>query len=239
LAREAGALARISQFLSADAVLATGAASMEASTEGRSNKFYNSILLLDQSGLLAERYDKRRLVPLGEYVPLQALLRRTGLTEFVQFPGGFESGSGSDVLTIPGAPAALAMICYEAIFPYEWGGIRSGDGSRAKWILNVTDDAWFGLTPGPYQHFALARLRSIEWGLPMARSANGGISAIVDAKGRVLASAPLGDEAAIDGHLPGALEPTIAARWGSGPFAFGLAALAAILVAVPASRRRR
>jgi apolipoprotein N-acyltransferase len=238
LAREAGALARISEFLRSGAVLATGAASMEAAANGQPRRFYNSILLLDHSGLLAERYDKRHLVPFGEYVPFQAFLRRVGVTQFVQFPGGFEPGSGSDVLSIPGAPAALAMICYEAIFPNEWGGARAGDASRAQWILNLTDDAWFGLTPGPYQHLAMARLRSVEWGLPMARSANGGISAILDAKGRMIASAPLGAETVIDGVLPGALPPTVAARFGAGPFALGLAAILLVLAAARALGRR-
>jgi apolipoprotein N-acyltransferase len=238
LAREPGALARISDFLRGGAVLATGAASLEGAVNSASRRFYNSILLLDHSGLVPSRYDKRHLVPFGEYVPFQALFRRIGLTEFVQFPGGFEPGEGLNVLQVPGAPDALAMICYEAIFPSEWGGARDGEASRAKWILNLTDDAWFGATPGPYQHFAMARLRSVEWGLPMARSGNGGFSAIVDAKGRVVASAPLGAETVIDGVLPGALPPTAAARWGSGPFALGLAAILVLLGAARALRRR-
>jgi apolipoprotein N-acyltransferase len=229
LAREAGALTRISEFLRGGATLATGAASAEIGASKVPRRFFNSILLLDRSGLRPERYDKRHLVPFGEYIPFEGLLRRTGLTEFVHFPGGFSPGSGSDVLSIPGAPDALAMICYEAIFPSEFGGARSGEAARAKWILNVTDDAWFGATPGPYQHFELAKLRSIEWGLPMARSANGGFSAIVDAKGRVLASGLLGAETVIDGVLPGAIEPPPAVRWGSGPFALGLLAILAVL----------
>ena len=238
LARDAGALARISEFLRGGATLATGAASAEFGAGKTPRRFFNSILLLDRSGLRPERYDKRHLVPFGEYLPFEALVRRTGLTEFVQFPGGFSPGSGSNVLSVPGAPDALAMICYEAIFPNEWGGARSGDAARAKWILNVTDDAWFGATPGPLQHFDLSKLRSIEWGLPLVRSANGGYSGIVDAKGRVIASASLGAETVIDGVLPGALEPTLAARWGSGPFAIGLMAILALLGATRALRPR-
>ncbi len=238
LAREPGALARISEFLRGGAVLATGAASADFDGGNIPKRFFNSILLLDHSGLRHERYDKRHLVPFGEYVPFQALLRRIGLTEFVHFPGGFDAGSGSNVLSIPGAPDALAMICYEAIFPNEWGGARSGDAARAQWILNLTDDAWFGATPGPYQHFDLARLRSIEWGLPLARAANGGFSAIVDAKGRTVASGLFGAETVIDGVLPGALPPPLAARWGSGLFALGLGLILIVLGAARALRRR-
>ena len=228
LSQEAGALARIADFLRSGATLATGAARTEGGPAKR--RFFNSIEILGASGLSSARYDKRHLVPFGEYMPFQTELHAIGLSEFVQFPGGFSAGVGSNVLSMPGAPDAIAMICYEAIFPSEWGGARSGEAERAGWLLNVTDDAWFGLTPGPYQHFALARLRAIEWGLPMARSANGGFSAIVDAKGRVLASAPLGAETVVDGPLPGALPPTLESRWGSAGFALGLAALLCVIL---------
>ena len=225
LSQDAGALARIADFLRGGATLATGAARMEGGGAKGRRRFFNSIELVGASGLSSARYDKRHLVPFGEYMPFETVLHAIGLTEFVQFPGGFSPGTGSSLLPIPGAPDAIAMICYEAIFPNEFGGVRSGAAERAGWLLNVTDDAWFGMTPGPYQHFALARLRAIEWGLPMARSANGGLSAIIDAKGRILASASLGAETVLDGELPGALAPTPEARWGSAGFAIGLAAL--------------
>ena len=237
LSQDPGALARIADFLRGGATLATGAARLEgrtARTNGSAGapKFFNSIQILGASGLSSARYDKRHLVPFGEYMPFKSLLHAIGLTEFVQFPGGFSPGNGSNVLSLPGAPDAIAMICYEAIFPSEWGGARSGEAERAAWLLNVTDDAWFGLTPGPYQHFALARLRAIEWGLPLVRSANGGFSAIVDAKGRILESAPLGAETVLDGELPGALPPTLESRWGSS--AFGLALAVLLFVALTA-----
>jgi len=229
LSQEAGALARIADFLRGGATLATGAARMEGGAGKR--RFFNSIEILDASGLSSTRYDKRHLVPFGEYMPFQSVLHAIGLSAFVQFPGGFSAGTGSNLLSLPGAPDALAMICYEAIFPSEWGRARRGEAERARWLLNVTDDAWFGQTPGPYQHFALARLRAIEWGLPMARSANGGFSAIVDAKGRVLTSAPLGAETVLDGELPGALPPTVESRWGSAGFVLGLLALLCVVIA--------
>jgi len=237
LSRDAGAMARIAEFLKGGAVLATGAARMEGEKRaGGRVHYFNSIEVLDHTGLLSERYDKHHLVPFGEYMPFQALLEKTGITQFVQFPGGFDRGVGSEVLRIPGLPDVIAMVCYEAIFPNERGGAREGEARRAAWLLNLTDDAWFGLTAGPYQHFAQARLRTIELGLPMARVANGGISALIDASGRVLSSASLGSEAVLDMGLPGALPPTWQSRWGSASFALGLLLLA--LASLTARARR-
>ena len=166
LSRDAGALARIADFLRGGAVLVTGAARMEDGRRpGSRVRYFNSIEILDRTGLLPERYDKHHLVPFGEYMPFQSWLDRIGVTQFVQFPGGFDRGVGTDVIYVPGLPDALAMVCYEAIFPNEWAA-REGDARSASWLLNLTDDAWFGLTAGPYQHFAQARLRAIELGLP-------------------------------------------------------------------------
>jgi len=220
LSRDPGAMARIADFLRGVAILATGAARLEQDERpGGRDHYYNSIEVLDQSGLLPERYDKHHLVPFGEYMPFQSWLDRIGITQFVQFPGGFDRGEGERVIRIPGLPDAIAMVCYEAIFPNEWGGARAGEAGRATWLLNVTDDAWFGRTAGPYQHFAEARLRAVELGLPLVRVANTGISAIVDASGRILLQAPLGSEATLDGALPGAIAPTWQSRWGSMTFA--------------------
>ncbi len=235
LSRDAGSLARIAQFLGAGAKLVTGAARLEETKGGR-QRYFNSIEILDRTGLLSERYDKRHLVPFGEYMPLQSWLERLGITQFVQFPGGFERGAGANVLHVPGLPDAIAMICYEAIFPNERGGAREGAHKSAAWLLNVTDDAWFGLTPGPYQHYAQARLRAIELGLPLVRVANNGITAVVDARGRVLEVTPLGAETIVDTILPGALTPTPQARWGS---ATAAAIWLAMLAATRIGRRRR
>jgi apolipoprotein N-acyltransferase len=234
LSREPVALQRIADFLRDGAVLATGAARADAPTGGRPARYYNSILTLNRTGLLPARYDKRHLVPFGEYTPFESVLRRLGVTEIVHFAGGYQPGQGSNLLPMPGAPDALALICYEAIFPSEWGGAREGAAERAGWILNVTDDAWFGVTPGPYQHFAQARLRAIEWGLPLVRSANGGLSAIVDSYGRIISAADFGAEGVVDGELPGALPPTYESRWGSAVFGLALAALLAAATALKA-----
>lgn len=233
LTEDRGALARIVDFLHGGATLVTGAARAEEDN-GRMH-YFNSIEVVDHSGLATERYDKHILVPFGEYLPLRPLFDRLRITQFVNVPGGFDPGAGSRVLRVAGLPDALAMICYEAIFPNETR-VRADKTASVAFILNLTDDAWFGRTAGPYQHFAQARLRTIELGLPMVRVANTGISAIIDARGELVASAPLGVEAVLDGALPGALPPTWQARWGAATF-LALAALA--LVACALSRWRR
>jgi len=229
-------LARIAEFLRGGAILVTGAARMEEEKRaGGRDRYFNSIEILDRTGLLAERYDKHRLVPFGEFMPFQSWLERFGVTQFVQIPGGFDRGVGTNVIHVPGLPDALAMVCYEAIFPNELGA-REGEARHVAWLLNLTDDAWFGLTAGPYQHFAQARLRAIELGLPLVRVADTGVSAVVDPEGRILVSAPLGSEAVLDSPLPGARPPTWQSRWGSATFAAGL--LATLLASLSARRSR-
>jgi apolipoprotein N-acyltransferase len=213
LSRDAQALGDIADFLRGGATLVTGAARVEVNGAGNPS-YYNSIELLDGRGLARERYDKQHLVPFGEYVPFEQWLERTGITQFVQIPGGFAPGRGARVLMIPGLPTATPLICYEAIFPIEIGDAFSG-ARRSGWMLNLTDDAWFGLTPGPYQHYAQARLRAIELGLPLVRAANSGISAVVDGLGREIAFAPLGAEGVLDFELPKPLPPTFQSRFGS------------------------
>ena len=215
LSRDRGALARIVDFLRGGAVLVTGAA--RAEDDGGHIRYFNAIEVIDRSGLAAERYDKHDLVPFGEYLPLRALFDRLHIAQFVHVPGGFDAGSGSRTLRVKGLPDALAMVCYEAIFPNERRA-RDGDTAHVGYILNLTDDAWFGRTAGPYQHFAQARLRAVELGLPLVRVANTGISAIIDARGRAIEESPLGVETVIDGALPGALPPTWQARWGAATF---------------------
>jgi apolipoprotein N-acyltransferase len=126
-------------------------------------------------------------------------------------PGGFTPGLERRRLDIPGLPGAAPLICYEAIFP---GEILPQDGRPVGFLVNVTNDAWFGLTSGPYQHLAQARLRTIEEGLPLVRAANSGISAVIDPFGRLVASLPLGVEAVLDAELPRAIAPPPYARLG-------------------------
>ncbi len=188
-------------------------------------------------GRIGEVYDKVHLVPFGEYLPgpLDAALRRWA-AQFVAVPGGFTAGSreGQRILAVPGLPPVAATICYEAIFPGAILPPVPDDAAPAVpgLILNLTNDAWFGDTPGPRQHFAQARLRAVEEGLPLVRDANSGISAVVDGHGRILASLPLGTEGVLDSALPQRLPGrTFYARFGDLPFALmWLAAFAAALI---------
>jgi len=181
-------------------------------TEQARDGVWNSLIAIDGSGAIRAHYDKSHLVPFGEYIPFHRQLAPISGT--VGGRGSFEEGDGPVTLSLPGLPPFSPMICYEAIFPVEIGDALSR-ADRPGWLLNVTDDAWFGMTPGPYQHYAQARLRAIELGLPLVRVANSGISAIVDGFGREVAATPLGSEGVLDGGLPEALPPTWQSRFGS------------------------
>jgi apolipoprotein N-acyltransferase len=133
-------------------------------------------------------------------------------------------GPGRVSLRLPGVPAAGALICYEVIFP---GAVIDRD-ERPAWLLNLTNDAWYGRSAGPYQHFAIARMRAVEEGLPLVRAAQNGISGVVDAYGRVVRSLALDEVGAVDAPLPAALPPTPYARWRE-TIAAGLAFLLVIL----------
>ncbi len=216
LARDPQALEQIADLLHGGAILITGAARVAERIPGDGRAHYfNSIQVIDSHGALLDRYDKQHLVPFGEYLPFADFFDRFGVTQFIHFPGGFDAGSGPGVLHAPGLPDALPLICYEAVFPQEIGSIFHPDERRASWMLNVTDDAWFGVTPGPHQHFAQARLRAIEQGLPLVRAANTGVSAVVDGLGRVIAALPLGVEGVLDSPLPAPAPPTFYARFGA------------------------
>jgi apolipoprotein N-acyltransferase len=213
LHRDPASLAQIGALLEPGSVLITGAARMDEPLPGEAaGKFYNAIQVIDDRGTILGSYDKVHLVPFGEYVPkfLDTLIRAVGLRQFVHIPGGFEPAGRRMTLAVPGLPPAAATICYEAIFP----GEILAEGPRPNLILNVTNDAWFGQTPGPYQHFAQARLRAIEEGLPLVRAANTGISAVVDPYGRIVDVLPLGVEGIVDSTLPVAASATVYSGWG-------------------------
>jgi apolipoprotein N-acyltransferase len=170
----------------------------DASGERSADRIYNSLLVVDDQGRVVGSYDKIHLVPFGEYLPFQSFLESLGVMQLTGVRGGFSVGLGPRRLTVPGAPAASPLICYEIIFPDE----VTENGERPGWMLNVTNDAWFGSSAGPYQHFHQARVRAIEQGLPVARAANTGISAVVDPYGRILAEIGLGEKGVIDSDLP-------------------------------------
>ncbi|WP_460449920.1 apolipoprotein N-acyltransferase [Alsobacter sp. SYSU BS001988] len=219
LARDPTALAQIAQLLPKGAVLITGAVrSAEPLPGERGRRYFNAVQVVGDDGAILDSSDKAHLVPFGEYLPFNDALTALGLRQFVVAPGGFEAGARRKMLKAPGLPPAAPLICYEAIFP---GQARPEQGEPGL-MINLTNDAWFGLTPGPHQHFAQARLRSIEEGLPMVRAANDGISAVIDPYGRVLGSLPLGVDGVLDSRLPKPIEATVFSRAGDWPTALML-----------------
>jgi apolipoprotein N-acyltransferase len=214
LDREPQALAQIGELLPPGVSLITGAIRLDAPLPGSQQpRVFNSIRVLNDNGSIIATYDKLYLVPFGEFLPFQTLLESIGLQQLTRVRGGFTAAARRQALNIPGLPPAAPLICYEAIYP----GYVLPEGPRPRWILNLTNDAWFGITPGPHQHFAQARLRAIEEGLPLVRVANNGISAIVDPLGRIVRYLPLGSDGLIDGALPQPLGETLYAKHRNGP----------------------
>ncbi|MBM3604006.1 MAG: apolipoprotein N-acyltransferase [Alphaproteobacteria bacterium] len=197
------------------------------------SRFYNSLATIDPGGGIGQVYDKFHLVPFGEYVPWGDALARIGITAFAAQQGnGYSPGTGPAILAAGDAPPFQPLICYEAIFSQHLRGLKA----RPGWLLQATNDAWFGRISGPYQHLAQARLRAIETGLPLVRAANTGVSAVIDARGQIRASLPLNEAGKIDALLPGALPPTLWMRTGNLPTLILLAA--ALLAATTLFRGR-
>ncbi len=177
-------------------------------------RYYNSLVVLDAAGAVAELYDKHHLVPFGEYLPLADYIDAVGMTVFGASAGfGYAPGPGARLLDLGDLGAPLPLICYEAIFSQDVNAAPA----RPGWLLQITNDAWFGRVSGPYQHLAQARLRAVEQGLPMVRAANTGVSAVIDARGAVLHALPLNEAGWLDAPLPAALPPTLYARTGDWP----------------------
>lgn len=215
-----------------DRVLITGLNRREARADGVA--YFNSAAVIDGVNgepRISQTYDKSHLVPFGEYIPLWNLVSNFNIAPLQRIGAGFEAGAPPTRLVVPGAPPAVVLICYEAIFP---GMVPHGDG-RPGWIVMVTNDAWFGGGSGPYQHYAMARYRAIEEGLPVARAASGGISAIVDAYGRQIA-ATSGRVEYAEAQLPPAVTEPPYAQWGS-IVLFVLFVFIAALRFLPAGKR--
>lgn len=213
LAREPFVLSAISRILPEGALLITGSVRGEPAADGPSDQlqhFYNSLYVVNDEGQIIDTYDKSHLVPFGEYLPYHRWLSQIGLKKLTQLQGSFDEGPGPVTMSLPGAPSMSPLICYEIIFPSE---VVSRD-KRPSWIANVTNDAWFGTSSGPYQHLSQVRLRAVEQGMPVARAANTGVSAVIDANGRIVASQALNSEGVLDVALPRPLGPTPYARFG-------------------------
>jgi apolipoprotein N-acyltransferase len=181
---------------------------LRAEGQGKDWKIWNSMMLLDHKGTLRASYDKSKLVPFGEFLPGRQLIPKSWLT-----PVGdtdFSRGPGIVNIELDGLPPARPMICYEVIFP-EWGATAENETvkNRPAWFLNITNDAWFGKSSGPYQHFNMARMRAAENGIPLVRVANTGISGVVDPYGRIDSQLPLGQQGILDSKLPEPLPNTI------------------------------
>jgi apolipoprotein N-acyltransferase len=221
LTREAEVMAQIANLLPKDTVLVTGSVRATDVPRGaRITRAYNSIYVIDHDGNVLSVYDKLHLVPFGEFLPFQDWMEKLGFEQLTKVQGGFIPGARRRSMELPYAPRMLPLICYEAIFPGDV--VESGD--RPGWIVNLTNDGWFGISTGPYQHLQQARLRAVEQGLPLVRAANTGISAVIDPVGRVVAKLGLGVEGIVDSTLPMVIPPTIYARAGDIPVVIILAA---------------
>lgn len=200
--------------------LLTGAA---RGTGTRGDGVWNALLAINPEGRIVAHYDKVHLVPLGEYIPFHKQL--APVSGFIG-RGSFEEGDARVTLDLPRLPSFSPVICYEVIFP----AAVTGPGVRPRWLLNVTNDAWFGLSSGPYQHLASARVRAVEEGLPMIRAASTGVSAVIDAYGRVLAALDMQHEGIIDHSIPAPRDATPYSRWGDWTLLVLLASAIGLLI---------
>jgi apolipoprotein N-acyltransferase len=219
---------RIRDLLKPGQTLLMGANRVEATASG-SYRYFNTLIALRRDGEALQvggYYDKHRLVPFGEFLPLGDLAGKLGIRSLVHMPEDFTPGPPPRPLRLAGLPTVQPLICYEALFP----GLASR-GERPAWILNVSNDAWFGANSGPWQHLNIASYRAIEQGLPIIRSTPTGVSAVIDAEGRILPgkSLGLGESGFIDARLPAAAAPTLYGQIGD----WGLAGL--LLLSVGAS----
>lgn len=191
--------AKLAALLKEGDHLITGAFAVSGE-QGADFNVHNSLYILNHQGQITARYDKHHLVPFGEYLPFPNLLSTIGLEALVRMRGGFTPGARPVPLNLKGAPTLMPFICYEAIFPRYMQG-----ENKAGWMLNISNDGWFGRTAGPYQHAHMTRLRSVETGRPMVRLANNGITSLYDGAGRTLAELPLGQNGVLPVNLPPAI----------------------------------
>jgi len=198
IGRDQSARAAIARVIPSGGYLLTGAPRVAPDETGQP-RYRNALFALTAKGAVAGVYDKTHLVPFGEYVPLRGILP---LERLVPGRGDFFAGPGPVTLDLAGLPPFSPLICYEGIFP----GAVTAMGDRPAWLLNITNDGWFGHSGGPYQHFQAARLRAVEEGLPLVRVANTGISGVVDAYGRITATLGLGKEGVLLAPLPRPLD---------------------------------
>jgi len=216
----------IGLHIPAAATVLTGVIRHDMDTDGYT-RFYNSLVAVDGLGRIVAGYDKSHLVPFGEYMPWRKYIP---LRTLAASGADFSAGNGPRSLRVLGLPTFSPLICYEAIFP----GAVIDRNDRPEFILNITNDGWYGNTIGPYQHFAIVRVRAIEEGLPLVRAANTGISAVIDPLGRIKIRLGIGQKASIDSDLPMPLALTLFERWGEMLLwvAFGLLTIVTVCIRV-------
>lgn len=221
------ALAAAGSIVPAGGALITGAP-RSTRNGGRLTGLWNSVHIINSQGQILDTYDKSHLVPFGEYVPFRGIL---GISKITAGRQDFLPGSGPGLLSVPGAPPVTPLVCYEVVFPGLAGGPPN---QRPGWLLNLTNDAWFGVSSGPYQHLASAQFRAVEQGVPLIRVANTGISAVIDPYGRVRVVSKLNERTIIDSPLPKSMSsPTLYARVGD----YGALGIAIIFVIISAAGR--
>jgi len=227
LERDAAARRAIADAMPPGAVALVGTVRTDPAPE-QPRHVWNSLEAVDGHARIVASYDKAHLVPFGEYVPLRSVLPINKIT-----PGttDFSAGDGPRTIAIAGVPQFSPLICYEAIFP----GAVVREDARPDWLLNITNDAWYGYTSGPFQHLAIARVRAVEEGLPLVRDGNNGISAVFDPYGRELKHRDLDAIGVLDAPLPRPLPPTLYGRIDDA----GLGVLLAALLALAATQRSR
>lgn len=232
LEQEVWARARVASMIGPNDVLLTGGDALVYDKKGKLTGARNSVFAVMPDASLFLRYDKSHLVPYGEYLPMRALLSSIGLSRLVPGDLDFLPGQGPQSYIVPGVGKVGIQICYEIVF----SGHVVDRENRPQFLFNPSNDAWFG-SWGPPQHLAQARLRAIEEAMPIIRSTPTGISAVIDADGRIVASLPFQKAGFIQTRLPPPRAPTLFAQWGnilSIAFAIFLSALGVAL-----GRKRR
>ncbi len=192
------ALVQLGEALDEGQLLLTGAVRAEGDDGLGRTRYYNSVVAIAQDGTIVDAVDKVHLVPFGEYVPFANLLNNLGIEEIVQSAGPFTAGGARRPINLAEGVRVMPFICYEIIFPH----LVSAVADQSDVLLNLTNDAWFGMTPGPYQHFRQARIRAVENGRPLLRAANAGISAVIDSSGRIIDAFDLNVVGSLDVQVP-------------------------------------
>lgn len=230
------ALGAMGEMLGDGQLLLAGAVRAEQDpTDPDNARYYNGIVAVDSSGGIVDAVDKVHLVPFGEYIPFADLMAQVGMTQFVAGPMNFEAGSRRHAMTLPGGILAVPFICYEVIFP----ALVAEDAADANLLVNITNDAWFGDTPGPYQHFRQLQLRAAENGLPAIRAANNGISGVIDSRGRVLDALALNTRGRIDAVVAVPAKPVVPLLSAQQVGFLVLATLAVAAIAARLQQRRQ